>query len=204
VQNISKRYIGKPLNYNPKTNGENKMNKKIAILSIIIIANIAFWGLIYTRNIQETKTSSYDNGYNIGLIVGNHTGYSDGYLQGTKDGAGSGYNIRDPTYQEMLSFIASDQTNTHEYSGSYDCYDFTNELCNNAFNNGYRAGFVYIEFLYDAHALVCFRTVDKGLVFIEPQSDDIMNVVIGEHYWNRAVYEAPTYDDMIMNYDVIW
>ena len=61
-----------------------------------------------------------------------------------------------------------------------------------------------IEFKEGAHAIVCFNTVDDGLMFIEPQSDDIMTLTIGEPYWDRTIYEPPEYDDTIVSFDIIW
>lgn len=46
-------------------------------------------------------------------------------------------------------------------------------LNNNAEDEGFRAAYVYIEFPGDrAHSVAAFDTVDRGLIFIEPQYDD--------------------------------
>jgi hypothetical protein len=159
----------------------------------------------YTAGVSAGKTQGYNEGYSVGNQEGFSSGYSEGYINGTKDGAGTGYNIRDPTYDEMLSFIASDQTDKNTYDEhTYNCYDFTRDVCNNAFEAGFRVGDVYVEFADCAHSLVCFDTVDKGLVFVEPQTDDVVNVAVGIHYYDLSIFQAPDFDDTILEYSIIW
>ena len=116
------------------------------------------------------------------VIESYQLGYDAGYTQGVEDGAGSGWYIRDPTYAEAIDFINSDRTNENEYTDDYVCYDFTADFNANAFQMGYRCGFVYIEFLDGAHAIACFNTTDHGLIYIEPQSDKIVDVAVGRIY----------------------
>lgn len=145
------------------------------------------------NTLQETITESYQ------------TGYGEGYTQGVEDGAGTGFNIRDPTYQEALQFIASDQTEQNQYNEeTYTCFEFVADFEANAFQVGYRVGFVFIEFVDGAHSIVAFDTVDKGLIFIEPQDDEIVTLTVGQTYWDRIIYEPPDYNDIIIRFVVIW
>jgi len=127
--------------------------------------------------------------------------YDDGYVQGVIDGVGRGFNVRDPTYDETLQFIASDQTDKNDYDeDSYYCFHFTADVEKNAFKQGYRCGFVYMEFsLASAHAIVCFNTTDQGLIFIEPQTDEIVNVAVGEFYECVEFWVGT-----IKNYVIVW
>jgi hypothetical protein len=155
-------------------------------------------------NEMESQVSSLENqvteSYNDGLDEGEAIGYQKGVL----DGVGTGYNIRDPTYAEALAFIESDKTNEKSYDeDSYLCWNFVADFKNNAFETGYRAGDVYIEFPDSAHAITCFYTTDKGLIFIEPQDDNIVDLTVGQPYWNKELYEVE-YDDTIVRYDIIW
>jgi hypothetical protein len=159
----------------------------------------------YSAGVSSGKSAGYSDGYSVGSTDGFNSGYSVGYVNGSKDGAGTGYNIRDPTYSEMLNFISVDQTDKNTYDeNTYYCYHFCNDVLTNAFSQGLKAGFVYIEFAEGAHAAVCFDTVDRGLVFVEPQGDDIVNVAVGIHYWNRTIYEEPDYDDTVISFGIIW
>ena len=149
--------------------------------------------------------TGYDLGYLLGFHDGNETGYDDGYIQGVEDGAGRGYTIRDPTYQEAIQFITSDQTNKNEYNEeNYTCANFAADFKNNAFTIGYRCGYVTVEFPDFAHAMVCFNTIDKGLIFIDPQDDQILTLTIGQPYWDRTIYESPDYDDTIVRFFIVW
>jgi hypothetical protein len=47
---------------------------------------------------------------------------------------------------------------------------------------GYRFGFVYTEFWDSAHAIACFDTTDNGLIYVEPQTDEIVSVSVGQPY----------------------
>jgi hypothetical protein len=167
----------------------NSLKKLMVIAIIVIVLSSVFF--IYSAHTE------YEKRYTIG--------YSTGYIEGVKDGAGTGYTIRNPTYDEMKVFLAADKTNENVYdSDTYNCYDFTSNLCKNAIAQGYRVGFVYLYFKESAHALVCFDTVDKGLVFIEPQYDAIVDVDVGIHYWSRVSGVRSPFDDTIIRFGIIW
>ncbi|MCL1977879.1 MAG: hypothetical protein FWG55_07270 [Candidatus Bathyarchaeota archaeon] len=159
----------------------------------------------YSAGNQAGYSKGHQEGYDFGYGQGNQTGYDAGYIQGIKDGVGSGYNIRDPTYAEMITFIAQDQTDKNAYdANNYNCHDYASDVINNAFDQGYRARYVYIHYKDSAHAIVCFRTVDRGLVFIEPQTDDIVKVEVGIHYWASISNAVPKYDDTVIRFKIIW
>jgi len=104
------------------------------------------------------------------------------------------YNIKDPTYQETLQFIRSDQTDKNQYNQSYTCINFAKDFINNALNEGYRCGYVTIQFPKTSHAIVCFNTSDNGLVFIEPQNDKIVTLTT----------EQPYLGTMIVRFSITW
>lgn len=163
--------------------------------------NLAGYGIGY----QSGQQSGNQSGYSQGFQNGNTSGYQVGYLQGVEDGAGRGYNIRDPTYQEMLDFLTTDQTDKNPYNEtSYVCWNFASDVMNNAFKAGYKCGWVHLAFPDSAHAVNCFNTTDHGLVFVEPQSDDVVTLTIGQPYWDRTEYSPPGYDDTIVKYVVVW
>jgi len=140
---------------------------------------------------------AYEEAYNTGLLDGEEVGFASGYEQGydngyavgLEDGAGHGYIIRDPTYQEALQFINDDRTDANQYDDeTYTCYNFAADFEANAFRAGYRCGFVLLEWIDGyAHAMVCFDTIDKGLIYIEPQDDEIVPLKVGSSYWGYIV-----------------
>lgn len=159
--------------------------------------------------IQEGFANRTQLEHQPGYIEGNFSGYAQGltsgYLKGLIDGAGTGYTIRDPSYQEMLDFLAQDKTDESQYDvNDYNCYDFTRDVCNNASAAGIRIGDVYIEFPDSAHALICFNTTDRGLAFVEPQNDQIVTLEIGQPYFDRTLFKTPEYDDTVVSIGIIW
>ncbi len=76
----------------------------------------------------------------------------------------------DRTWQELLWFIVSDDTQADAYiEGLYMCGSFAERLHNNAEQAGIRAAVVAVHFedRSESHALNAFYTVDKGLVFVD-------------------------------------
>jgi predicted nuclease with TOPRIM domain len=113
--------------------------------------------------------------------------YDEGYTQGMEDLLQTGHYFIDPTYDEAIAFIESDETDANPYTPDYVCYDFTADLISNAAQEGYSCGFVYIEFATSAHAIVCFNTTDTGLIFVEPQNDEIVDVAVGQLYLGHVI-----------------
>jgi hypothetical protein len=113
--------------------------------------------------------------------------------------------IRDPTYREMLNFIALDQTDKNTFiEENYTCLNFAVDVKNNAFLKGYKCGLVYIVFTSSAHTIVCFNTTDQGLIYIEPQNDAIVKPIAGQPYWDRTRYNPPLYNDTIIYVAIVW
>lgn len=113
------------------------------------------------------------------------------------------YILRNPTFEEMNDFILWDKTDKNRYSyENFTCLDFAANFKNNAFQVGYRCGFVYILFGDEnvAHSINCFDTIDKGLFYVEPQFDEIVNLTIGKSYWNTP----RSYNDTVVRWVIFW
>ena len=122
---------------------------------------------------------------------------------------GHGYTINDPTYKEMLRFLRRDDTDKQEYrEGEYECRHFALDMCNNAEEEGIRCAYVLVEYPGDVgHAIVAFNTIDEGLIYIEPQFDELLEgVEIGERFHDclGSGFEKPDYDDTIESILVVW
>jgi len=107
--------------------------------------------------------------------------------------AGTYHNLRNPPYEEALRFVHSDQTNKNQYNQTYNCARFAGDFVDNAARAGYRCGYVTIEFLDASHSVVCFDTPDNGLVFIEPQNDEIVTIETGTPYLDKIVVSVSIY-----------
>ena len=123
---------------------------------------------------------------------------------------GYGYVLKDPTYQQLKAFIAADRTDTNAYVlDSYVCEDFSFDVKTHAMQQKFRCAYVSIRFIGDkAHAIVAFNTTDRGIIYIEPQSDEEVNLQAGKHYWTQCVittvHYTTTFNDTIERFNVIW
>ena len=183
----------------------------ICVLIITLCSGSALVSYIYGQ----------DKGYHAGCEAGQQAGYSQGYNQGKDEGyqagyktgresglqeATTGYNLRNPTYQEMKEFLAQDTTDSKTYiKDEYNCTDFSARVNNNAEAQGIRCATVDIFYPEGyGHTIVAFETADKGLIFIEPQFDHEVNLIIGESYSQTNNYTPAPRDDTIKRFLVIW
>ena len=143
------------------------------------------------------------------LIIGYAIGYGTVYT--FFDEKISGWS--NPTYQEMISFINEDMTESNAYTWSYVCEDFSMDVIRNARSKGFRAGFVGLdEPSGSGHAIVCFDTSDKGLYFLEPQMDKVFSKAELDNMVSRRMYDisiaygdGTSYFDMALSgYGINW
>jgi len=160
-------------------------------------------GTGYSTGYGTGNKTGYNTGYQIGYENGNRSGYDSGYKAGLD---ARGYSIGDPNYAEAIHFVATNQVDKNRYvEDIYTCVNFAADFINAAFSVGYRCGYVYIQFTSGiGHSIVCFSTTDRGMLFIEPQNDDVMPLTVGQHYWDRAKYPTPSYDDTVLRYAIVW
>jgi len=206
------------------------------LISLAILAVICFSGfIIYNFAYARGEAAGYDRGYSSGQIVGyssgEQEGYDEGYISGEQDGytegyatgkadgyeegvnagAEHGYTLRDPTYQEAVSFIGQDRTNDNEYvEDVYICSHFSRDVCNNAEGEGFRCAYVELRYPDGGHAIIAFDTVDEGLAYFDAITDDRVRPIVGERYYQCIepregyYYEEPSFDDTIRDILVIW
>jgi len=82
-----------------------------------------------------------------------------------------------PTYQEVFDTLIIDKTDELEYiPGEFMCSDFAVTLHNNFERNGVKCAVVQFNLPYcNGHVACAVMTTDKGLWFIEPQDNLMMN-----------------------------
>jgi hypothetical protein len=221
-----------------KTPVKKQMSKlRLAIIACVLItlATSGFMaGTLNESAINATECANqWHDGYSRGFkdgsngsnlfTQGNQSGYEQGYAAGVKYMADSTYTLRDPSYAEMMDFLKGDKTDQNRYDeSSYVCYDFARDVCNHAMDLRLRCGFVYITFRNaissrlqalptSAHAIVCFNTTDKGLIFIEPMEDLPIKLEIGKPYPLDTQYVFTGTDfysvestEVIRDYGIIW
>ena len=189
-------------------------SQKVATAISIFLAILILCGgsifLGYMRGYQKGHAGSYTQAYSQGKDEGYQAGYQSGYQAGYKPGTeqktSSGYTLQNPTYQEMKTFLAQDPTNVNNYAeDKYVCVDFAAAVNNNAEAKGIRCAVVDI-FYPDGygHTIVAFDTTDRGLIYIEPQFDQEVKLVVGMSYSQVNNFTAAPRDDTIQRYLVVW
>jgi len=112
--------------------------------------------------------------------------------------SGNKYNMHDPSYSEVAAFISYDKTDEIEFDfDTFDCEDYSMLVNNNAEEQGIRCALVvmYFDGTDTGHAIVGFDTIDRGMVYVEPQTDDwVENFEIGNDYWTECVVPGGYYD----------
>jgi len=98
--------------------------------------------------------------------------------------------LRDPSFQELKDFMLADTTSRKKFRlYEYECRHFAFEVNNNAEAAGLRCGIALICYERGQHAVVVFETTDRGILFIEPQTDAVINPKIGGFYQGMEIKE---------------
>ena len=168
----------------------------------------------YTLGEQEGYDEGYSSGKTDGYDEGYGSGRTDGYEEGVAASLGHGYTLRDPTYKEAITFLRQDKTDKNEYVedtyGVYVCSHFARDVGNNAEEAGFRCAFVELRYPDGGHSIIAFDTVDEGLVYFEPRTDEKARPVVDKRYYQCIepkpgyYYKEPSFDDTIMDILVIW
>ncbi len=100
--------------------------------------------------------------------------------------------LRDLSYNQLQEFLINDKTNSNRHRTTfwdwilfryYDCSNFARDVKANAIRQGIRCAGVILRFKNGkGHAVVAFRTADRGIIFIEPQSDQQVFIIPGIWY----------------------
>lgn len=160
----------------------------------------------YESGYKAGQETSYNKGYSEGNGQGYEVGYENGYQSGLKETDFDGYNLRDPSYQDMQSFLDQDTIDSKVYiKDKYVCSDYAAEVNNNAEAKGIRCALVTISYPEGyGHTIVAFETTDRGLILIEPQYDDEVKLVLDRSYSQLNGYDSPPGDDTIQRFRIIW
>ena len=191
-----------------------KLATMVGILLAIIMLCTGSGALSYIYGQDEGYNAGYEAGqaasYSQGYSQGKDEGYQAGYKAGSESELGditsSGYDLINPSYQEMKAFLAQDITNSKTYiKDEYVCSDFSAAVNNNAEAQGIRCAIV--DMFYPegyGHTIVAFETTDRGLIFIEPQYDDEVVLIVGKSYSQVNNYTPPPKDDTVRRFLIIW
>lgn len=200
-----------------------------ALLSLVIlVGSLVLLDLIIyldstTNSFDERVAAAFRDSYDYGYAQTFNVSYQEARMEAFERGYSKGYELslhsnsfkpiarlvetRNPTYSEMKEFLAADTTDSKPYiENEYVCFDFAAELNNNADAAGIQAAYVRIRSQDWGHAVVAFQTVDRGLIFIEPQSDREVELVIGQPYpWQQVFATSPlSMSEPVLAIELIW
>ncbi|OGN95205.1 MAG: hypothetical protein A2Z75_02345 [Chloroflexi bacterium RBG_13_50_10] len=191
-----------------------KVAAALGIFLAIVILCGASGFLGYSYGYQTGNEAIYNRGYNQGYSQGKDAGYQAGYESGYAAGrkpspeqkASGEYVTLNPTYQEMKAFLAQDESDLKQYKeNEYVCTDFAAAVNNNADANGIRCAVVDIFYPEGyGHTIVAFDTTDKGLIFIEPQFDKEVKLIVGQSYSQTNNFTPAPRADTINRYLIVW
>ena len=129
------------------------------------------------KNLNLTKQLIKDNG-NLNELTGK--------FESLKGKIG----LINPTYKQLEDFVRKDKTDEKEWAYKYDCTEFSNEFISNFANEGYFSCSTEIDYTKSpggkrfGHIIVAINTTDKGLIYLEPQTDNLINPVFMKKNYN--------------------
>jgi hypothetical protein len=185
------------------------------IIAVLIAIGIGTSYVITTdmdNRLAATSRRGFEEGhvegYEEGLQEGSRVGYQEGSKAGLEEVARGDYDISpesgfyflyNPTYEEVQEILAEDT------SGS------AKEMNDSAESRGIRTAYVRcrISTLEDEGKiylleLVAFETVDEGLIFIEPSSQQEAELQIGRRYSELNRSSPLTFDGIISDIKIVW
>ncbi len=189
-------------------------SQKVATAIAVFLAVVMICGglgfISYTYGYRVGQDTSHGQEYSQGKNEAYQSGYKSGIEVGaqpvTSAATSGGFTLRNPTYQEMKAFLAQDTTNLNQYrEEDYVCVDFAAAVTNNAVPKGIRCATV--DMFYPdgyGHTIVAFQTTDKGLVFIEPQFDQEVKLIVGKIYAATNAFTPAPRDDTIRRFVIVW
>lgn len=124
-------------------------------------------------------------------------------------------NAKNPTYDQLLSFLKTDLTDAQPYTSQYVCSDFARTLHNNAEAAGIKCAWVGCSFTKGVgHAFNEFQTTDRGTVYIdctgvpggETDQDKILNCIVGKPLSAQYLFRSGNIADMgtVKKIEVFW
>jgi len=100
-----------------------------------------------------------------------------------------------PTFKQLKRFIRTDKTDENEWKDDYDCSEFSYEFVRNFAEEGYNSGTTELTLIEDneefGHIIVAVNTTDKGFIFVEPQTDDIIkDINVNDDYCDLVNWDC--------------
>jgi hypothetical protein len=162
------------------------MYKFIIILSSIFIFIAIAFVIMLDVNISighpiersvETQSQSAEIASNSSFTTISFLSHLTGQVQILNE-----VGAKDVTYQDVITFLAFDETDKIKYNSNFSCADYSQILQNNSERKGINCGWVYVDLIgsdendFTDHSCNVFNTTDRGIIFVDVTgSDDRMS-----------------------------
>lgn len=183
----------------------------VAFIVIGIVASIILTSDLNSKiagaqgvGIEAGRVQGYEAGFQRGSVAGYQQGSQTGYAT-SRAGAATNHAEADlyftynPTYGEVQKLLAE-----KDHASAWQIHDYAEA-------NGLRAAYVRVQIARPAgedevwvYRLVAFDTVDQGLVIIEPWSQKVVTLGVGQRFHELNGFPASSYDDTITKMTIIW
>ena len=98
------------------------------------------------------------------------------------------FNTENQTFDMVLSFIKSDDTDTIPYGEGFNCMDSVFRVWLNARWQGISAIPIAIQYEEPpSHIVIGFPTIDRSGVIFETQNDQQITLIVGKNYDGRKI-----------------
>lgn len=99
--------------------------------------------------------------------------------------------MHEQTFKDVSGFVADSIISGNTYEEGMNCVDFALLMARDAHWKGIGADVIKIEYVgYElAHAALVFPTSDQGLVFVDPQTDRVIDLRVGGKYAGKTIAE---------------
>lgn len=146
---------------------------------------------VYDKNTAPQETGHTDVAGSAVPALSIYATYGDSAVPSEGEGSSSqATELKNPTFQELKDFILRDPISRNKFVlNEYECRHFATEVNNNAEVEGLRCAFVLLCFDRGQHAVIAFDTIDRGLVYIEPQTDAVIHPEVGGSYQEKEITE---------------
>ncbi len=162
------------------------MKKRLLSLSIMIILLTACLVYASSHDVSGIETiGDKVTAYVTPIATNNNTGSAKTVTSDNQE-----ILLRNPTFQEVKDFILKDPISQNEFIlNKYECRHFATDVNNDAEAAGLRCAFVLLCYRNGQHAVIAFDTPDRGMVFIEPQTDAAIEPKVGGFYQQQEIVE---------------
>jgi len=163
------------------------MKKKLLPLFIAVLLVFTWFGSIYGEGGTLGRDTIGDEASESSALVA--LGENSSSLE-SATASDQAITTKNPTFQEVRDFVLEDPTSRNEFVlNQYECRHFATEVNNNAEAAGLRCAIVLLCYKRGQHSVVAFDTTDRGMIYIEPQTDAAIQPEVGGKYQGLEIQE---------------